>query len=252
MRIVTIAGLVASVSLPSLLVASLDAQARRPEQTRAVPLEVICAPSSTLTLPDDSMKIMGGTERRKQMFGTGETVLVNAGTSQGLRAGQHFFVRRIVQDRHAEATADVQPKSIHTAGWITIVETQAYVSVATVAEACDGIQDGDYLQPLVLPEAAAAAAAGVPDFEDSGRIILGDDRRQLGAAGSLMVVDRGTDHGVRAGQRLTIFRTTVNGTGPVVSIGEAVIISTQAESSVMRIQQSREAIQVGDKIALHR
>ena len=252
MRMRTTGRLMVPLSLASLLVVGLDAQARRPQLTRAVPLEVICGPASSMTAPLETTKVIGGTERRKQLFGTGETILVNAGTSQGVRTGQHFFVRRLVQDRHTEATAELQPKSIHTAGWITIVETQADVSVATVEEACDGVQQGDYLEPLVLPEAAAAAASGVPDFTHPGQVILGDDRRQLGALGSLMVVDRGSDHSVRAGQRLTIFRTTVEGTGPVVSIGEAVIVSTQAESSLMRIQKSSEAIQVGDKIALHR
>ncbi len=252
MRIRTTGGLIAPLCLATLMVAGLDAQARRPQQTRHVSLEIICGPVSTLTAPVAPMKIIGGTERRKQMFGTGETILVNAGTAQGVRIGQHFFVRRVVQDRHTEATTEIQPKSIHTAGWISIVESQEHVSIATVEEACDGIEQGDYLEPLVLPEPDASPTEGVADFAHPGRIVLGDDRRQLGAAGSLMVVDRGSDHGVRAGQRLTIFRTTLDGTGPVVSIGEAVIVSTQAETSLMRIQLSREAIQVGDTIALHR
>lgn len=252
MRIRTTGRLISALFVAFLMVIGLDAQARRPHQTRAVPLEIICGPVSAMAAPVVPMKIVGGTERRKQMFGTGETVLVNAGTAQGVRIGQHFFVRRVVQDRHAEPTAEIQPKSIHTAGWITIVETQSDVSIATVEEACDGIEQGDYLQPLVLPQADAPPTEGVADFAHPGQIVLGDDRRQLGAAGSLMVVDRGSDHGVRAGQRLTIFRTTVDGTGPIISIGEAVIVSTQAESSLMRIQLSREAIQVGDKIAVHR
>jgi hypothetical protein len=252
MRMRTTGLLIVPVSLASFFVAGLGAQAKRPQQTRSIPLEIVCGPAATLVPPAATMKVIGGTERRKLMFGTGETILVNAGTAKGLRAGQHFFVRRVVQDRHAEPTAEIQPKSIHTAGWVTIVETQGDVSVANVEEACDGVQEGDYLEPLVLPDAAAVVPAGVPDFARPGQVILGDDRRQLGATGSLMVIDRGTDHGVSSGQRLTIFRTTVDGTGPVVTIGEAVVVSTQAESALMRIQKSREAIQVGDKIALHR
>jgi hypothetical protein len=252
MRIRTTGFLIVPASLAALFAGSLDAQVKRPLTTRSIPLEIVCGPASTLAAPDAAMKVIGGTERRKQMFGTGETILVNAGTGKGVRAGQHFFVRRLVQDRHAEATAEIQPKSIHTAGWVTIVETQADVSVANIEEACDGVQEGDYLEPLVLPEATAAVPEGVPDFARPGQVIMGDDRRQLGATGTLMVIDRGTDHGVRSGQRLTIFRSAVEGTGPVVTIGEAVVVSTQAESSLMRIQKSREAIQVGDKIAIHR
>ena len=252
MRMRTTGLLIVPVSLASLFVAGLAAQVKRPLQTRSIPLEIVCGPAATLVAPDAAIAVTGGTERRKKMFGPGETILINAGTGKGLRAGQHFFVRRVVQDRHAEQTAEIQPKSIHTAGWVTIVETQADVSVANVEEACDGVQEGDYLEPLVLPEPTAAVPEGVPDFTRPGQVILGDDRRQLGATGSLMVVDRGTDHGVRSGQRLSIFRSTGDGTGPVVTIGEAIVVSTQAESSLMRIQKSREAIQVGDKIAIYR
>jgi hypothetical protein len=230
----------------------LGAQITRPPQTRATPLEIVCGPLATLTTPSQAMKVIGGTERVKTMFGKGETILINAGTAQGLRAGQHFYVRRLIEDRFAAHTADVRPRSVHTAGWVTIVETQTDVSVATIEEGCDGVLEGDYLEPLVLPETATGITTGVPDFARPGRVILGDDRRQLGAIGTTMVIDRGTDHGVRPGQRLTIFRDTVGGTGPVVTIGEGVIVSTQAESALMKIEKSREAIQVGDKIALHR
>ena len=34
-----------------------------------------------------------------------------------------------------------------------------------------------------------------------------------------MLVNRGSDHGVRAGQTITIFRETLNGQGPLVDVG---------------------------------
>lgn len=236
----------------SALSAGPEAQTKRPAEASSTPLEIVCGPMATMIAPAQTIKVIGGTERVKALFGTGETILIGAGTSQGIRAGQHFYVRRVIEDRFAASTADVRPKSLHTAGWVTVVETQSHVAVAAIKEACDGVQEGDYLEPLVLPEPTAPVAAGVPDFARPGRVLLGDDRRQLGASGSMMVLDRGTDHGVRAGQRLTIFRDTDDGTGPVVTIGEAVVVSTQAESSLMKIEHSREAVQVGDKVAIHR
>jgi hypothetical protein len=67
-----------------------------------------------------------------------------------------------------------------------------------------------------------------------------------------MVIDRGTDHGVRTGQRLTLFRPATEANGPVVTIGDAFVVSTQPETSLIRIQKSREAIHVGDLVAIHR
>jgi hypothetical protein len=230
------------------------AQSQRPIAARAVPADLLCGPQATLTPPAQSIRVVGGSEPMKALFATGDAVTINAGSAQGIAAGQHFFVRRVVPDRFTVRTTEKQPLSIHTAGWVTIVETQANVSIAKVSEACDGIAEGDYLEPFVIPAAAtSASAAGEPDFARPARVILADNRRQLGAGGgSLMVIDRGSDHGLRAGQRLTVFRTTLDGSGPVMTIGNAFVASTQSETSLIRIETSREAIQVGDLIAIHR
>ncbi|MBA2303636.1 MAG: hypothetical protein H0W08_13495 [Acidobacteria bacterium] len=230
------------------------AQERRPAATRTVPVDLLCGAQATLTLPARTIRIVGsGSERGKALFAPGDAVIINAGTAQGIQAGQRFYVRRVVEDRFTVRTTEKQPYSIHTAGWVTVVDAKADVATATVAEACDGILEGDYLEPLVLPAPPSAIAAGTPDFARPARVILGDDRRQLGAGGgSLMVIDRGSDHGLRAGQRLTLFRRTLDGDAPVVTIGDAIITSTQFETSLMRIEKSREAIQVGDLVAIHR
>ena len=227
--------------------------AQRPPQTREVPIDLVCGPTASLNEPVQSIRVAGGVERVKTLFAAGEAVIVNAGSAQGLKPGQHFFVRRVIEDRFAVRTTEKPPRSIHTAGWLTIVETQEHLSIAKIAEACDGISEGDYLEPLVVAPAAAAMPPGRPDFDRPARIILADDRRQLGAGGgSLMVIDRGSDHGLRAGQRVTLFRTATGTSGPVVTIGEAFVASTQAESSLIRIEKSSEAIQVGDLVAIHR
>ena len=81
----------------------------------------------------------GRVEPRKALFAARDTIIINAGTSQGIRAGQHFYVRRLVSDLLAVPAGDARPFSIHTAGWLTIREAQADSSIAIVIEACDGI-----------------------------------------------------------------------------------------------------------------
>ena len=244
-------------TLPGILVLtavglSAQVQESRPLVSRGVPLDLVCGPQAALTKPVQSLRVMAGTERVKALFGPGETVIINGGTSQGVRSGQTFYVRRIIDDRFIVKTHEAPPTSIHTAGWITVLEAQADVSVATVTEACDGVVEGDFLEPLVLPPAVAATPGGEPDYARPARVIMADDRRQLGAEGSLMILDRGSDHGLRPGQRLTIYRQAVNGSGPIVKMGDAFVASTRPDTSVMRIERSREAVQVGDLIAIHR
>jgi len=67
-----------------------------------------------------------------------------------------------------------------------------------------------------------------------------------------MLINRGSDHGVRAGQSLTIFRPTMNGTGPLQDVGVATVLAVRPQTSLMRIDSSRDAVYVGDLAALHR
>lgn len=229
------------------------AQSRRPLATRGVSTDLVCGPQASLTAPSTAIRVAGGAERAKTLFAPGDVVIINAGSAQGLQAGQRFYARRVIEDRFTVKTTEKPPFSIHTAGWLTIVDVQATTSTATISEACDGVVEGDYLAPFVLPPPAGDVAAGEPDFERPARLILADDRRQVGGGdGSLMVIDRGSDHGLRAGQRLTIFRRTLDGAGPVATIGRAVVVSTQFETSTIRVDASREAVQVGDLVAIHR
>ena len=231
----------------------LSAQAQRPAETRGVPIDLVCAPLAALAPPSQALRIAGGIEPKKALFAAGDRVLIDAGAEQRVQVGQHFFVRRVIDDRFTVGTTETAPLSIHTAGWITIVEVRQSAAAAIVAESCDGIMDGDYLEPFERPAVVAASPAGTPDFDRPARVVLADDRRQLGAGGgSLMVIDRGSDHGLTPGQRLTLFRRTLDGAGPNVPLGEAFVASTRPDTSLMRIETSREDIQVGDLIAIHR
>jgi hypothetical protein len=66
----------------------------------------------------------------------------------------------------------------------------------------------------------------------------------------MMMLDRGSDHGLRPGQRLTIFRSTPD--TPVFRVGEATVVTVSPETSTVRIDATRDAIYVGDKVAIHR
>jgi hypothetical protein len=244
--------LILALSAIVALSPSASAQERRPEATRDVPIDLVCAPQAALSRPSSELRIIGGAEPNKALFATGDVVFVNAGTELGVKPGQRYFARRVVGDRFTVQTTEAVPHSIHTGGWITIIEAEATIATARVSETCDGVIEGDYLEDLVLSPVATPSDAGTPDFERPARLILGDDRRQAGGEGSLFLMDRGTTHGLRPGQRLTIFRRALNGRGPVVTIGLAFVEKADSETSLVRIESSREVVQVGDTVAIHR
>jgi hypothetical protein len=220
---------------------------------REVPKELACGVQSPVKAPVPALQVLGGTEPKKVQFVPGETVRINAGTAQGVRQGQEYYVRRLIADRFTEPMPKVFPVSVHTSGWLTITEAQAESSVGTIAFACgDSIQVGDYLEPFEAPQPEPAPiAAGEPDFARPGHLILADERRQLGAPGVLMVLDRGTAHAVRPGQRLTIFRVAGPGAPPTV-VGTATAMVVRPDTSLIRIETASDVIYVGDLVAIHR
>lgn len=220
----------------------------------AIDERVACAPMNAVTPQAPAVKIVGGRVPGRLMFGPGEQVVVNGGAAQGLQAGQDYFIRRAVQDRFTPASPDFTPRSVHTAGWLHIVDVQGTMSVATITHACDAVQEGDYLEPFTAPAAPAAAATAMaqPDFANPGRIVIADERRQMGYPGLLMLINQGSDKGVLAGQPVTIYRPTFNGQAPSQRIGTATVVSVYPQLSVVRIDSIKDAVFVGDLAAIHR
>jgi hypothetical protein len=216
--------------------------------------EVACGARAVAMPADMSLRVATGREHGKSLFGPGDTLVIKGGTAERLKVGQEYFVRRVIADRFVAPGSDKAPtSSIHTAGWVRISDVQQDSAIATITKVCDGIEEGDYLEPFVKPVVpSTSTAAGEPDFSDPGHLILGDERRQMAAQGDLMVLDRGSDHGLRAGQRLTVFRTTAQGSGPIARIAEATAMVVHPETTVIRIDKTTDAVVVGDLVAIHR
>jgi hypothetical protein len=214
--------------------------------------EIACAPASLMAPPLDGMRVMGSYIHGRVMFGPGDAVIVNAGKIHGIEPGQQYFVRRYLHDRFSPAWLTFTPYGVHTAGWVTIVDAKDTMAVAQVTHACDGILEGDYLEPYVAPPAPGTAIGGAPDYEHPGRIVMADEKRQSGFPNLVMLVNRGSDHGIRSGQTFTIFRETLNGLGPIVDIGTGTVLAVRPLTAVVRVDTARDAVFLGDLVAFHR
>jgi hypothetical protein len=212
--------------------------------------EIACAPTALSAPAVAGMRVLGGYVHGRIMFATGDALIIYAGDK--VQAGQQFFVRRPIRDGSRKQTKTGALYGVHTAGWLTVVDVKGPLAVATVTHACDGILEGDYLEPYVAPVLPAPALTGAPDYGHPGRIVMADERRQTGSAGLVMVMDRGLDHDVRAGQIVTIYRETLNGMGPVIDVGRGTVLSVSGKNSLVRIDSSREAVYLGDLVAIHR
>src|SRR5688572_26578193 len=64
--------------------------------------ELACGARATAIPPAAVVRLGRGREHGKTLFGPGDPIIVLGGTSQGLRVGQDYFVRRVTQDRFTE------------------------------------------------------------------------------------------------------------------------------------------------------
>ena len=216
-------------------------------------LALACAPAMTFEPPPMPLRITGGQESFvRRIFTTGDLVTINAGTDNGIEIGQEFYVRRVLV-QGGGAVSRNRPGVIHTAGWIRVYAVDDRLSLATIAHACDTIEQGDFLEPLILPEAPAVSAARPPAQRGNyGRILLGADRRASFGRGDFMIVDRGSDHGVTRGAQFVVYRDRRQPENFLFELGEAVAVDVKPETSTLWVTLSRDAMSAGDYVALRR
>jgi hypothetical protein len=61
----------------------------------------------------------------------------------------------------------------------------------------------------------------------------------------MMVIDQGRQHGIRTGQRLTLFRRRHNDTSRSV-VGDAIVVAVRTDSATIKIEDATDAIESGD------
>jgi hypothetical protein len=229
--------------------------------------DLACAPFLTSQAPGP-LRVLGSQDSIiKHMMGPGDTLVINGGSAAGLQPGQRFYVRRNITTFGAKPPDGQHTVSVHTAGWVQILGVDAGVATATVVGSCEGIMLDDYLEPFTPPMIAARVVPGAtPQYADMGHILTGDEATEnVAGAGQLTNIDRGSNHGIVAGQRFLVFRDKralrnespeysqdfVGSTGrlPLVEVGEVLVIAVRPDSSTVQVVVSRDAIAMGDLIA---
>jgi hypothetical protein len=183
-----------------------------------------------------------------ELYVRNDEVIIEGGTAEHLSVGQNLVVRRTfrVPGNPQGATGE------HTAGVLQIVSTSEHAAVGVVIYACDELMQGDWLAAFNPEPVRAAEPAGTPAFDDAARILFGDTGQIVGAPGRLMVIDRGRNHGLQPGQRLTLFRRSAAGSRARSIVGDAIVVAVRFESATIRIVGATDVIEFGDWAAPQR
>ena len=206
-----------------------------------------CAPRAAMAPPpSDALRLIGAQDSvARQLFGSGDLVIIGGGLARGVTLGQQFFVRRAALGGTRRGL-----RVVTTSGWIRVVAVDETTAIALVDFACDGLLAGDHLEAYVAPalplDANRTDTQGELDFSAPGRLLFGDNERTAGATGDFMVTDIGETRGAAPGMRFAIYRN-VNVPGlPLAVVGEAIVVFADSETSVVRLTRTRDAIYGGD------
>ena len=252
----TAAALLTGAALLAALTMPVIAQrAPAPVPTRLTPevLSLACAPTMVFETPPRPLRITGNQDSAiRASFAPGDLVTVNAGTENGIVVGQEYYVRRVQPAERREVSRD-NPATIRTAGWIRIYAVDEKMSLATVTHACDSIETGDYLEPLVLPQPTPAVVTNVAAQRSNyGRVLVGADGRRAFGRDDYFIVNRGSDHGVTLGAQFVIYRDKEQAENFLFELGEAVAVDVRPETSTLQVTLSRDAFLEGDYVALRK
>jgi hypothetical protein len=187
----------------------------------------------------------------RHVLGDRDLVLIDAGRANGVEPGVNFVVRRRFVVLRNAAAAGAPMTAEHTAALIQVVDATEHSAIARPVYVCNEIAVGDRIEPFEPQPVWTPAAGGRPDFSEPAHVLFADQGRTLAAPAEMLVIDRGARDGVRPGQWVTVFRRSL-GRGSVDPVGEALIVAVQADSATIRVENSRDAIEVGDAAALHR
>lgn len=244
-------------ALPAHAAVLVFAQTQPPAQSFAgaapsIRTDLICVPHVVNEAPVTELRLISSQDpATRLLYAPGDTVVVNGGSATGVRADQQYFVRRLQKRFGAKGPDRDHPVVVHTAGWIKILAVDERLATATVVHACDGMVPGDYLEPFVPPVVREPAAGREVRYEDLAQIVGADEQRTIAAANEYMVIDRGSDHGVASGTRFLVLRDKRTG-GPLVEIGEGIVLTVKAETATVQILKSRDAVMSGDFVAMRK
>lgn len=206
--------------------------------------DAVCGPAKAGVIPTAIGTLLASDDVAvKQLFVPGDRIAIKGGTETGLDVGRNIVVRR-----YFEVDGSRGPQKImgeHSSGLLQVVAANVNDSVAVVVYTCDEMMAGDFVAPFEPLPVRRPEPPGEPMFDRAAKILFADDRQMVGVPRRMLVIDRGADHGVFPGERMTIFKRAKPDARPTV-VGEAIVVAVRDDSATIRVESASDPIYFGD------
>lgn len=209
-----------------------------------------------------AFRITGLKSEVKSIVGDGDMVYLNAGESQGVRQGDRFLIIKTVQKNLEHPTSGKKMGDVlEQIGILRVDEVTANGAVATIERAMDPVSIGDHLTHFTEPsdiklELRKDTDEPVKPQDPVITVVYTRDDHKLNSFGNQVVVDRGSNDGLRVGDILLMYisRSWPGGGGKNDIekfnhyLGQAMVVHTDAATATCRILRSEKEVLLGDKL----
>jgi hypothetical protein len=204
-------------------------------------------------VPNTPLRVTGGQDTgNRRIYSEGDLITINAGSQNGIEVGQEYYTRRVLIAEREKITPET-PATVVTSGWIRVYAVDDQLSLATITHACDTVDVQDYLEPFVLPTVPTFASnKPKPERDNYARVLTGESRKRLFGKGDFFLLDRGSNQGIKPGAQFVVYRNKHVPENFLYDLGEAVAVDVKADSSLLQVTVSRDAIMEGDLVAIRK
>jgi hypothetical protein len=209
-----------------------------------------------------AFQITGKKDDGKSIMGDGDVVYLNAGDAQGVRQGDRFLIVQTVKTklRHPE-THKPMGDVLEQVGILRVDHVTPNGAVATIERSLNTVEVGDHITRFTEPsdmnlELRKDTDEPVKLQEPLIEVVYTRDDHKLNGFGAQVVVDRGSNDGLKVGDILLLSRTDSwpGGEGKKDTehfahyLGQAMVVRVDAATATCRILRAQEEVLVGDKM----
>lgn len=189
-----------------------------------------------------------------QLYSSGDRVVIDVGPDHDLQGGDRLTIFRNMSRVRDSYTGTGKDRPVSILGNATVVSTQASTAIIRITHAFDGIAFGDRVQKFGLLPPSVTPPDAAPTSHISGSIINAKDAKVALAQGDIVYLNQGAEHGVRIGDRFSVFddEQAVRHPDsqrvidlPRQAIGALTILDVQDRTSTALVRHSQHEFSVG-------
>ncbi len=192
----------------------------------------------------------------KVELSVGDLVYLDGGFNAGLGLGQLLTVVEPRSEVFHPLTGASLGRLYAYRGRVRVVSVYESEAVAEIVHGCSGIRVGMLVRPFVPEPVPLARRTTLRAYNDlpsrdsleGAPVILGGPEPRVSIGQHHVVfIDRGEDQDVLAGDIFTVYRVSQISQTPVL-VGEVAVISSQRNTALAKVLESRYPIFAGDRL----